>query len=114
MARTAVETANTLSLMYDESFDGEEMEMFQIGWPELRALAGIPKLTADYLAEINMSLAESKYALIPFDDYLVVAMQSDFSRARKIPPRILEQNLPNADDFEIDDDGDIELDDEDD
>ena len=64
MARTAVETANTLSLMYDESFDGEDMEMFRIGWPELRALAGVPKLTEEYLADINTTLAESQYALI--------------------------------------------------
>ena len=53
MARTAVETANVLSLMYDESFGGEDMEMFRIGWAELRSLAGVPKLTDEYLARMT-------------------------------------------------------------
>jgi len=107
MARTAVETANTLSLMYDESFGGDEMEMFRIGWAELRSLAGVPKLTDEYLADINRSLAQTEYALIPFGEFLVVAMQSDFkSRARKVPPRLLEQNLPDEEELEIgEDDG---------
>lgn len=113
MARTAVETANILTQLHDESFDGEEMEMFRIGWPELRGLAGASKLTEEYLAGINSTLAESQYALIPFDDYLVVAQQDAFKRVRQVPPRLLEQKLPNEDDFEIDADGDFELDDED-
>jgi len=113
MARTAVKTANTLSLMYDESFDGEVMEMFRLGWPELRSLAGVPKLTEEYLADINRTLAESHYALIPLDDYLVVAMQGDFSHARKIPSRLLEQYLPEEEDIHYVEEGDDELEDED-
>jgi hypothetical protein len=110
MARTAVETANTLSLMYDESFDGDEMEMFRIGWTELRSLAGVPKLTDEYLADINICLAETDYTLVPFNDFLVVAMQGDFNRVRKVPPRILEQNLPDEEEeLEIgEDDGPAE------
>lgn len=113
MARTAVETANILTQLHDESFDGDVMEMFRIGWPELRALAGVPKLTQEYLADINNSLAECRYALISFDDYLVVALQNAFRHVRQVPPRYLEQMLPDEGDFEIDDDGDEELDDED-
>jgi len=102
MARTAVETANVLSLMYDESFGGEDMEMFRIGWAELRSLAGVPKLTDEYLARMNRCLADTNYALIPLNDFLVLAMQSDFNGARQVPARLLEQNLPDGEDeFEI-------------
>lgn len=93
MARTALETANTLSSMYDLSFDGDGMEMFSLEWQELRTLAGVAKLTDEYLSAINRVLAKRDYALIPFDNLLVVAMQDDFIHARQLPPRILEQNL---------------------
>jgi hypothetical protein len=114
MARTAVETANTLSFMYDESFGGEDMEMFRIGWAELRSLAGVPKLTDEYLADINRSLTEDNYnyALVPFNDFLVVAAQGDFSSVRQIPPRLLEQNLLDDEELEVDDEDD-EVDEED-
>ena len=98
MARTAVETANVLSLMYDESFGGVDMEMFRIGWTELRSLAGVPKLTDEYLARMNRCLAEMNYALIPFNDFLVLAMQSDFNSTRQVPARLLEQNLEDDED----------------
>lgn len=114
MARTAAETANILSLLYAESFSGKEIEMFRIEWPELRSLSGIPKLTDDYLADINRTLAVEEYALIPFDDFLVVVSQSDFSLVREVPPRILEQNLPDWEsDVEIDDDSELAVDEED-
>lgn len=112
MARTAAKTANILSQMYDESFAGEEMEMFRIGWAELRSLAGIPKLTDDFLAGINSSLALAGYVLIPFDDFLLVAGQSDFSHTRKMPPRFLEQNLPDVEEDVDLDDEEIAVDDE--
>lgn len=114
MARTAVETANSLSLMYDKSYDGDDMEMFRIGWPELRTLAGVSKLTEEYLATVNMALADSKCALIPFDDYLVVAKQGDFSRTRKIPSRLLEQYLPDEEELDnlVEDDEELEDEDE--
>ena len=40
-------------------------------------------------------------------------MQGDFSSARKIPPRILEQNLPDEEELEFVVEGDEELEDED-
>lgn len=112
MARTAVETANILTQLHDASFDGDVMETYRIGWPELRFLAGVPKLTLEYLADINNALAEFCCALISFDDYLVVAQQNAFSHVRQVPARVLEQMLPDEGDFEIDDD-DVELEDED-
>lgn len=112
MARTAVETANLLSMMYNESFGGEDMEMFRIGWPELRGLAGIPKLTDEYLADINRTFMETDYTLVSFNDFLVVAMQDDFNCARKVPPRLLEQNLPDEDELVIDEDGNVSEDEE--
>lgn len=98
MARTAEETANVLILMYEASFGGDELEVFRIGWPELRSLAGVPKLTKEVLADINKVLAETDYALIPFNDFLLVAQQVDFVSARQLPPRLLEQRLLSDED----------------
>ncbi len=99
MERSIIELAMILINLNQETFDNQDGGMYRLGWPELRALAGVPKLTEEYLSDINTTLAESKYALIPFDDYLVVAKQGDFSCARKIPPRILEQNLPDEEEL---------------
>jgi hypothetical protein len=112
MARTAVETAKVLTLMYEESFGGDELEMFRIHWPELRSLAGQAKLTEHYLAGINKALAKAEYVLVPLEDFLVVAMQTNFNHTRQVPPRLLEQSLQDED-FEWDEVADEE-DDEDD
>lgn len=115
MARTALETANTLSSMYDLSFDGDGMEMFSLEWQELRTLAGVEKLTDEYLSAINRALAKTDYALIPFDNLLVVAMQQDLNQVRQLPPRVLEQNLLDESELsavewenEIDEEEDVE------
>jgi hypothetical protein len=68
-------------------------------------LAGVPKLTDEYLARMNRCLADTNYTLIPFNDFLVLAMQSDFNGTRQAPARLLEQNLPDdEDEFEVGED----------
>lgn len=115
MARTAAETSNTLIEIYEESFANDNFNYFRIDWPELRAIAGVAKLTHEYLHEVNQALNETSYTLIPLDNFLVVAMESDFSLVRSVPPRIVEQYLPGEDDdyeyedIELDDDEDIDL-----
>lgn len=115
MARTAQETANTLISIYDESFANDSYNQFRIDWPELRSIAGVSKLTEEYLGEINQTLNEGSYVLIPLDNFLVVALEQDFSHVRSVTPRIVEQYLPGDDDddeLEFDDDDDDDDDDE--
>ncbi len=111
--RTAEETASILISLYDESFAGDNFSPFRINWPELRSLAGIARLTDEYLWELDQELKESGYFLFPLDNYVLVALESDFSHIRAVPPRIVEQYLPgdedDDDDFEL-----LGLDDEDD
>ena len=109
MERTAEETASILISIYDESFANESYNHFRIGWPELRSIAGVARLTDEYLWEINQTLNESSYFLIPFDNFLLVALESDVSHVRAVPPRIVEDYLPgdeDDDDFELDEDDD--------
>ena len=40
MARTTAETAGILRDLYDEEFSGDECEPYQIGWDQLRGIAG--------------------------------------------------------------------------
>jgi hypothetical protein len=111
MARTAQETAQVLSDIYDESFANDSFEQFQIGWPELRSIAGVPKLTSSYLNQLNKHLRDLEILLVECDSFLLVARQQDLSQARTVPARLVEQYLPDFeddDDFEVDED---ELDD---
>lgn len=106
MARTATKTANILSGLYDESFASDSYEAFRISWSNLRGIVGVTKLTPGYLRRINQALIKTGYTLIPLDNFLVVAQESDLSNFRIVPPRIVEQYLYEEDD-------DLELDDED-
>ncbi len=98
----AQKTAKTLIDIYDEYFAKVSCRRFRINWPELRSIAGIPKLTDEYLHEIQLALRKSGYTLIPLDNFLVVALESCFSTVRAVPPRIVERYLPDAevDDFD--------------
>ena len=111
MARTAQETAQVLSDIYDESFANDSFEQFQIGWPELRSIAGVPKLTSSYLNQLNKHLLDLEMLLVVCDSFLLVARQQDLSHARTVPARLVEQYLP---DFEDDDDFEVDEDDLDD
>ena len=105
MARTAQETAHVLSDIYDESFGNDSYEQFQIGWPELRSTAGVPKLTPSFLNQVGRHLRDMEMLLVVCDSFLLVARQQDLSHARSVPARLVEQHLP---DFE--DDEDLEID----
>ena len=100
--RTAEETASILISLYDESFAGDNFSPFRINWPELRSLAGIARLTDEYLWELDQELKESGYFLFPLDNYVLVALESDFSHIRAVPPRIVEQYLPGDEDDDDD------------
>jgi len=107
MARTAKQTANILTELYDESFANDSYEQFRITWADLRGIAGVEKLTTDYLRSINRSLKRSSYQLISLDNFLVVTQESDLEKIRLVPPRIAEQYR-----YEEEND-DLELEDED-
>lgn len=96
MARTAAETATILSDLYDENFANDSVEPFRISWPQLRSLAAVPRLDDSYLKEVNIALSESGPCLIPFDDFFLIARPQDVAHFRKVPGRVLEQYLPDA------------------
>lgn len=106
MARTAQETARVLSKIYDESFANDSYEQFQIGWPELRSIAGVSKLTRAYLSGVSGHLLlDHEMLIVVCDSFLLVARQQDLSHARTVPPRLVEQYLPDDEDdedFEVD------------
>ncbi len=107
MARTARQTANILTELYDESFGSDFIEQYRITWADLRGIAGVDKLHRGYLRMVNRSLIKSGYLMIQLDNYLVVTQESDLDQIRMVPPRIVEEYR-----YEEEDD-DPELDDED-
>lgn len=111
MARVATETAEILAALFDESFRGGESERYRIGWSELRSIAGVKRLNADYLNQINETLHETGYLLVTCDNYFVVAGENDFSDDRRVPQRLVEKYLYDED---VEDVGHFEAEDEDD
>jgi len=110
MAHTATATASILSNLYDENFGGDYAEPFRITWPELRAVVGVSKLTDVYITQINSALSDDNLYLLPFNNFLLVAKEQDLRKHRRVPGRLLEQNLYDAEeerdreDIEVDDD----------
>lgn len=111
MARTAIATAKALLKIYDEDFRNDIGEIYRISWPQLRLVAGVPKLDREYISAVNKALHERNYTLIPFDDYLVVAQDIDFDADRQVPDRIIE-NYIESPEIELDEsDEELENDD---
>jgi hypothetical protein len=104
MARTAAETASILRDIYDEEFSGDESEPYQIGWDQLRGIAGVERLTDDIIANIGKYMLDSGYALVPFDNFLLVGMETNYRRTRKLPGRLAEAYLAvSNNELEVDD-----------
>lgn len=97
MKRSAEETANTLIEIYDTEFSNAEEGQYRMLWHELRSLAGTTKLTNKLLHEINWHLLRQDFVLVPCDDFIAILSQSDISFCRSITSRVLERNLPEAD-----------------
>jgi hypothetical protein len=110
MARSAKETASILTILYEEQFNQESYEPFQISWPQLRFLAGIPLLSDMYLKDVNNELSKSDYNLVPCGNFLAVVMDQDLANFRVLPERLLEKCLYEIEDIEL---GDDNLEDED-
>ena len=112
MARTAAETASILRDLYDEEFGGDECEPYQIGWEQLRGIAGVERLTDDIITNVGKRMLDSGYALIPFDNFLLVCKETDYRRKRKVPARIVESYLAVTDKALVVDDAEQEIDDD--
>jgi hypothetical protein len=112
MARTAAETASILRDLYDEEFNGDESEPYKIGWDQLRAIAGVERLTDDIIAEIGKQMLDSGYVLVPFNNFMLVGMEANYRHIRKVPARLVESYLATSDEL-VEDEGDQELDDTD-
>ena len=109
MALTAAETANILKEIYDEEFNGDESEPYLLGWDQLRGIAGVERLTDDIIAGVGKFMLVSGYVLVPFDNFLLVGMESNYRRTRKLPARLAECYLAvSGEELEVDD-GDQEI-----
>ena len=93
MARTTAETASILRALYDEEFNGEENEPYQIGWDQLRGIAGVERLTDDIIESVGKLMLESDYVLVPFNNFLLIGMEANYRRTRKVPARLIEACL---------------------
>ena len=109
MARTAAATASALTELYQETFKNDSYEPFSITWPQLRAVAGVTRLSDCYLEQINSALNESDYLLVPMSDLLLVAQEQDLSRFRAVPDRLVETFVYDGDDDDDDDEDDEEI-----
>lgn len=109
MARTTAEISSILRELYDEEFNGEEAEPYQIAWDQLREIAGVERLTDDILAGIGKFMLDSDYVLVPFNNFLLVGMEADYRRTRKVPARIVETYLAVSVEELVEDDGDQEI-----
>ena len=106
MAHTATETATILSDLYDENFGRDSYAPFRISWPQLRSLAGVPRLDDTYLKDLNSTLSEDEKFLFPFDEYFLLVKEEDLAHYRMVPDRLLEQYLPDERTVCNDDDSD--------
>lgn len=101
MARTTAETASILKEIYDEEFNSEESEPYRLDWDQLRGIAGVERLTEDIIANVGKQMLDSGYVLVPFDNFLMVGMESNYRRTRKLPARLSESYLAvSADELE--------------
>jgi hypothetical protein len=104
MARTSEETAEILKDLYNKEFAGDYVETFRLTWEQLRRIAGIDRLTDEYLAELAEKLLDEDFALLTFNNKFLVAREKDFSEIRALPARLAERCL-FVDDGGDDDDG---------
>ena len=51
-------------------------------------------------------MLDSGNALVPFDNFLLVTMESNFKMARKVPPRIVEMHLATSENESAEDESD--------
>jgi len=104
MARSVSETARILADLYDESFGGDESERYRLDWPALRGIAGVRRLDEDFLRRLNDALLENGYLLVTGDNFLVVTCEQNFSGTRRLPQRLVERYLYEAEDEDLEDD----------
>ena len=97
MVHSATATALSLSKLYEDTFAGDLEEPFRITWPELRMMAGVPKLTDTVITEISADLSEHNLFLLPFNNFFLVARERDIRKYRRVPGRLLEQFMFDAD-----------------
>ncbi len=111
MARTAQQVAKTLQEIYIQSFGEADHEKYLLNWADLRGIAGVEKLTEDFVTEISEKMSEAEFTLFPLNDSLLVGTEFDFISERKLPARLLERYLPGEDDEDKDIFEDEELED---
>ena len=113
MARTTAETASILKDLYNEEFNSDECAPYLLGWEQLRGIAGVERLTDDIISNVGKMMLDSGYVLVSFDNFLMVGMEANYQRTRKVPARLVESYLAVTDETLVGDDSDQELGDDD-
>ena len=104
-SRTAEQTGLILYNLSKLNFGPDfEESPFRLTWPQLRAIASVPRLTFSYLKDVNLVLLRFELTLIPMNNSLLIADESQLNHYRLMPDRILEDYLPEG----FDPDGEIE------
>lgn len=111
MAWNAQEMAEILENLYNREFGGDYVAAYRLTWEQLRSIAGIDRLTDEYLAELGEALLDKDFALLTFNNIFIVAKEEEFSMTRALPARLAERNLfveeDEDDDVEIEDDHEL-------
>jgi hypothetical protein len=98
----AIKLSNILGEIYSENFKGEWDEQYEISWEDLRTLAG-GSLPDSLLQEVTKLQTENGFVLVPMEDVLVVAMESELS-CRRVPGRIVNHYLNQMAEDDVRDD----------
>jgi len=104
MARTTGNTAQILTKLYEEQFDQDSFAPFRISWPQLRSIMAVPRLDEGIVGDINSALSECGQALVPMNNFLLIAREDDFEKFRAIPDRTVERYIPDSSASLADDD----------
>jgi hypothetical protein len=91
MARAPEITAKILELVHTKNYNGTGFCMYTLTRRELALLAKVPRLTDDYIKEVNKCLLVNDYELIQHSDYCIVVNKEEVNLLRFPPKRLLKK-----------------------
>jgi len=108
--KTAIEMAEILSELYENTFGGKSRGRYQITRSGFTALAGRKKLQDSFIYKVIDAALDLDYIVVDLGDYLVIIEVSVTENYRQVPKSIIKEII--SQDEEDDDEEDF-LDDED-
>jgi len=96
MKHTAFDTANSLIAIYHEVTDGDSYTVCRLKWPDLSSIAGVSKLTGNYLYDLVHYLNSFDFTLIQFDDSVIIEKELPRYWTREfVPEEVVLKYLPD-------------------